>query len=395
MISQAMQGFVNNSSAIRAMFEEGKRLAGIYGAENVYDFSLGNPSTDPPAAVKDALIQILTEEAPTFVHGYTNNAGYEDVRAFVAEATNREFGTRYSMEQVVMTNGAAGALNIICKTLLNPGDQVIVFAPFFGEYNAYVGNYGGQVVVVPSDPETFQIDPGALEAAVTPKTKAVIINTPNNPTGVVYAKQTIAALAAVLEDKQKEFGHPIYLISDEPYRYLAYDGVEVPYVPRFYRNTFVAYSFSKSLSLPGERIGYILLHPEADDAADILAALSVANRICGFVNAPSLFQRVLPYCMNLRTDIGVYDKNRGLAYQMLQELGFACVKPEGAFYLFPKTPIPDDKAFCQAAKEERLLLVPGSAFGCPGHFRMSYCVAEATVRNARESFRRLAERFRG
>lgn len=395
MISEKMKGFVQNSSAIRAMFEEGKILAKEYGAENVYDFSLGNPSVEPPESVKRALIHILEEESPNYVHGYTNNSGYEDVRTYVANANNTEFGTTYKQDHVIMTNGAAGALNILFKTLLNPGDEVIAIAPFFGEYRAYVGNFDGKLAVVSADTENFQIQLGQLEAAITTKTKALIINSPNNPSGAIYSEKTLKDLSALLEQKAKEIGHPIYLVSDEPYRYLAYDGATVPFVPHFYRNTFVAYSFSKSLSLPGERIGYILVSPDMDGYEEIIFALNVANRICGFVNAPSLFQRVLPYCMKERTNIAVYEKNRNLLYNMLTEIGYECYKPAGAFYLFPKSLISDDIAFCNAGKEFRILSAPGASFACPGHFRLAYCVSEKTIENSYDSFKKLYDKFRG
>lgn len=395
MISEKMKAFTANSSVIRAMFEEGKKMSALYGAENVYDFSLGNPSVEPPKSVKDAIIKILNEETPNFVHGYTNNSGYEDIRKFVADSTNTEFGTNFDTENIVMTCGAAGALNIIFKSILNPDDEVIVFAPFFGEYNAYVKNYDGKLVIVEADTETFQLNIEAFKSKINKNTKAVIINTPNNPSGVVYSEETIKKLAAVMSEAEKEIGHPIYLISDEPYRRLIYDGLTVPFVSKYYKNTFVAYSFSKSLSLPGERIGYIIVNSEIDDFEEMMNALNVANRIIGFVNAPSLFQRVLPYCMNEKTDIETYDKNRKLLYGMLKDLGFECVKPEGAFYMFPKTLIPDDKEFCNAAKEFRILSTPGSAFNCSGYFRLSYCVSTETIERSYDSFKALAKKYLG
>ena len=395
MISEKMKAFTANSSVIRAMFEEGKKMSALYGAENVYDFSLGNPSVEPPQSVKDAIIKILNEESPNFVHGYTNNSGYEDVRKFVADSTNAEFGTNFGTENIVMACGAAGALNIIFKSILNPDDEVIVFAPFFGEYNAYVKNYDGKLVIVEADTETFQLNIEAFKSKINKNTKAVIINTPNNPSGVVYSEETIKKLAAVMSEAEKEIGHSIYLISDEPYRRLVYDGLTVPFVSKYYKNTFVAYSFSKSLSLPGERIGYIIVNSEIDGFEEMMNALNVANRIIGFVNAPSLFQRVLPYCMNEKTDIETYDKNRKLLYGMLKDLGFECVRPEGAFYMFPKTLIPDDKEFCNAAKEFRILSTPGSAFNCSGHFRLSYCVSTETIERSYDSFKALTKKYLG
>lgn len=393
MISEKMKAFTQNSSVIRAMFEEGKKMSALYGAENVYDFSLGNPSVEPPQSVKDAIIKILNEETPNYVHGYTNNSGYEDVREFVANSTNKEFGTNFTFENVVMTCGAAGGLNIILKSILNHDDEVIVFAPFFGEYNAYVKNYDGKLVVVEADTETFQLNIESFKDKITEKTKAVIINTPNNPTGVVYSEETLKKLSALLCEAEEKIGHPIYLISDEPYRRLIYDGLTVPFVSKYYKNTFVAYSFSKSLSLPGERIGYIIVNSQLDGFEEMMNALNVANRIIGFVNAPSLFQRVLPYCMEEKADLETYDKNRKLLYNMLTDLGFECVKPEGAFYMFPKTLIADDKEFCNTAKEFRILSTPGSAFSCPGHFRLSYCVSTETIERSYESFKLLAKKY--
>ncbi len=389
MISSSMKQLVAGSSVIRAMFEEGKRLASLYGKENVYDFSLGNPSVAPPEAVKNVIMDILNQESPTMVHGYMNNSGYEDVRQAIADATNAEFGTNFNQNHVVMTVGAAGALNIVLKTLLNPGDEVIVFAPYFGEYNNYVANFSGKLVMVEADTEAFQLNLQSFEAKITPQTKAVIINSPNNPSGAIYSEETLKKLAAILTEKEKAFGHPIYLISDEPYRKLVFEDVAVPYVSLYYKNTFVAYSFSKSLSLPGERIGYLMVSPDMDGLEEVLGGLNVANRILGYVNAPSLFQRVAAVCINTTVDVSVYKRNRDILYNGLTEIGFECLKPQGAFYIFPKSPIPDDKAFCAAAKEHRLLLVPGSAFSCPGYFRMAYCVDQATCENALEPFRQL------
>ena len=297
MISKKMENMVANSSAIRAMFEEGNRLAKIYGAENVFDFSLGNPNVPAPEEVKNAIIELLNEEDPIALHGYTNsNAGYADVREAVAQSLNERFGTEFEGKNIVMTVGAAGGLNVILKSLLNPADEVIVFAPYFGEYRSYVSNYDGVLVEVSPDTETFQPKLAEFEEKITAKTKAVIVNTPNNPTGVVYSEETIEKMAEILEKKQKEFGTDIYLISDEPYRELAYDGVEVPYLTKYYANTIVGYSYSKSLSLPGERIGYLVIPSEASDSEDLISAASVATRILGFVNAPTLQQKVVKAC---------------------------------------------------------------------------------------------------
>ena len=393
MISNQMMQLVNGSSAIRAMFEEGNRLAAIYGSENVYDYSLGNPSVEPPKEIKEAIIDILNTEKPNFIHGYTPNSGYEDVRKCIAEHTNKKFGTDFGFENVVMTNGAAAALNIIFRCILNPGDEVITFAPFFTEYKNYVSIYGCTLTAVPANTETFEVNLDEFERLITPKTRGVLINTPNNPSGAVYSEDTIKKIAAVMKKKQEEFGTEIYLISDEPYRELVYDGVEVPYVSKYYKNTFVAYSFSKSLSLPGERIGYVIVNSEINDFEKMMFALNVANRIAGFVNANSLFQRVITRCLDCKIDIEVYNRNRIDLYNKLTELGFKCVKPAGAFYMFPQTPIEDDVAFCNAAKEFNLLLVPGSGFGCKGHMRLSYCVSHDTIVNSFPAFEKLAAKF--
>ncbi len=394
MIAEKMQNMVKNSSAIRAMFEEGNRLAKIYGAENVFDFSLGNPNVPAPKAVKDAIMEILNEEDPVVLHGYTNsNAGYEDVRQAVAESLNQRFQTAFEGKNIVMTVGAAGGLNVALKILLNPGDEVIAFAPYFGEYRSYTANFDGVLVAISPDTETFQPKLDEFEARITAKTKAVIVNTPNNPTGVVYSEETIQKLVAIMEAKQKEYGTDIYLISDEPYRELAYDGVEVPYLTKYYANTIVGYSFSKSLSLPGERIGYLVIPDEASDSEDLLSAASVATRILGFVNAPTLQQKMVVKCLNEQTDISYYDRNRETLYHGLTECGFTCIKPEGAFYLFVKSPIEDEKAFCAAAKKYNILIVPGSSFGCPGYVRMAYCVAYETILNSLPKFKQLAKEY--
>ncbi len=394
MIAEKMKNMVKNSSAIRAMFEEGNRLAKIYGAENVFDFSLGNPNVPAPQAVKDAIIEILNEEDPVALHGYTNsNAGYEDVRQAVAESINERFGTAFDSHNIVMTVGAAGGLNVALKILLNPGDEVITFAPYFGEYRSYTANFDGVLIAISPDTETFQPKLDEFETKITARTKAVIVNTPNNPTGVVYSEDTIKKLAAILEAKQKEFGTDIYLISDEPYRELAYDGVEVPYLTKYYANTIVGYSFSKSLSLPGERIGYLVIPNEASDSSDLLAAASVATRILGFVNAPTLQQKMVVKCLHEQTDISYYDRNRETLYNGLTECGFTCIKPEGAFYLFVKSPIENEKEFCEAAKKYNILIVPGSSFGCPGYVRMAYCVAYETIVNALPKFKELAKEY--
>ena len=395
MIADKMVSLVKNSSAIRAMFEEGKILAAKYGAENVYDFSLGNPNVPAPVQVKEAIIEELNKEDPVVLHGYMNNSGYEDVRDAIAQSINKKFDTAFTEKNIIMTVGAAGGLNVILKTLLNPGDEVIAIAPYFGEYNSYVSNYDGKIVVVSPNTVDFQPNLEEMEQKITAKTKAVIINSPNNPTGVVYSEATIMKMADMLRAKQKEFGTDIYLISDEPYRELAYDGVEVPYLTKYYENAIIGYSFSKSLSLPGERIGYLVIPNEVADFEDVLAAANVATRILGYVNAPSLMQKAVAKCLDAQADVPYYDRNRETLYSGLKEMGFECIKPEGAFYLFMKSPIAYEKEFCQAAKKHNILIVPGSSFACPGYVRIAYCVSYETIVNSMPGFKALAEEFLG
>lgn len=394
MIADKMKNMVANSSAIRAMFEEGNRLAAIYGPENVFDFSLGNPNVPAPNEVKEALLDLVGNMDPLELHGYTNsNSGYADVREAVAASLNQRFGTSFEEKNIIMTVGAAGGLNVILKTLLNPGDQVIAFAPYFGEYRSYTNNFDGELVEISPNLETFQPKLDEFEDKITAKTKAVIVNTPNNPTGVVYSEDTIKALAAIMEKKQEEFGTEIYLISDEPYRELVYGDVEVPYLTKYYDNTIVGYSFSKSLSLPGERIGYLVIPDQVKDSELVLQAANVANRILGFVNAPTLQQKLIAKCLDAKTDISYYDRNRETLYQGLLDCGFECIKPEGAFYLFMKAPIQDEKEFCGVAKKYNLLLVPGSSFACPGYVRIAYCVSYETIVNSLPKFKELAAEY--
>ena len=394
MIAEKMKGLVANSSAIRAMFEEGNRLAGIYGAENVFDFSLGNPNVPAPEAVKKAIEDLVENEDPLVLHGYTNsNSGYADVREAVAESLNERFGTAFEGKNIIMTVGAAGGLNVILKTIINAGDEVLTFAPYFGEYRAYVNNFDGVLVEVSPNTVDFQPKLDEFEQKITPKTKAVIVNTPNNPTGVVYSEETIKKMAAIMEAKQKEYGTEIFLISDEPYRELVYDGAEVPYLTKYYNNTIVGYSYSKSLSLPGERIGYLVIPDEVADSEDMLSAANVANRILGFVNAPTLQQKIVKACLNEKTDISYYDRNREALYNGLKECGFDCIKPEGAFYLFVKSPVENEKEFCEAGKKYNILMVPGSSFACPGYVRLAYCVSYETIVNSLSKFAELAKEY--
>jgi len=393
MISEKMKALVRGSSVIRAMFEEGKKMAGEIGRENVYDYSLGNPSVNPPEKVKESIKKILDEKDPNYIHGYMSNSGYEDVRDRIADSLNKRFATHFNRNNLIMTVGAAGGLNIALKALINPGDEVITFSPFFGEYRNYVSNFEGVLVELPPNEKgDFRPDPEALRNAITVRTRALIVNNPNNPTGVVYSKEDIKNIAAVLKEKSAEFGAPIYLISDEPYRELAYDGVKVPYLTKYYDNTIVGYSFSKSLSLPGERIGYIVVPDEADGAKELISACNVANRILGFVNAPSLMQLAVAECLDEKCAVEVYDKNRKKLYEELTGMGFTLVKPEGAFYLFVKTP-EDDGAFSAKAKEKHLLLVPGKSFGCSGYVRIAYCVDYDMIIRSLPAFRELAAEY--
>ena len=393
MISEKMKPYVKNNSAIRMMFEEGNRLRAKYGADKVYEFCLGNPSVPAPDSVREAIIELVNTTDPTVLHGYMSNAGFEDVRQTIAESLNRRFDTKFSAKNLIMTVGAASGLNVILKTILNPGEEVIVFAPYFLEYGAYVRNYDGVLVEISPDTTTFQPNLAEFEQKITPKTRAVIVNTPHNPTGVVYSGETIKKLSAILEAKQKEFGTVIYLISDEPYRELAYDGVEVPYLTKYYNNTVVGYSYSKSLSLPGERIGYLVIPDEADGSEELISAATIANRTLGCVNAPSLIQKVVAKCVDAKTDLAAYDKNRQALYNGLKECGFECIKPQGAFYLFVKSPVEDEKAFCEAGKKYNILMVPGSSFACPGYVRLAYCVSYETIVNSLPEFKKLAAEY--
>jgi len=392
MLSEKMIQLTKNNSAIRAMFEEGNRLAALYGRENIYDFSLGNPNFPAPDAVRQAIIEITSAEDPVALHGYMSNAGYPAVRRAIADSLNARFETAFDESNIVMAVGAAGGLNVVFKTLLNPGDEVIVISPYFVDYGNYVSNYDGELVIVPANRDDFQPDPEALRAAVTPKTKALILNSPNNPTGVIYSEEAIKRLAAVLDEKEREYGTSIYIVSDEPYRELAYDGAEVPYLTKFYKNTIVCYSWSKSLSLPGARIGYIVVPSEIDDYQLAFDAMAVATRTLGFINAPSLMQKVVARCVDEKTDVGAYDGNRKLLFDGLKECGFDPVFPQGAFYMWVKTP-GDDKEFIEAAKKHNILLVTGAAFGCPGYVRIAYCVSKKMIEDSLPSFKKLAEEY--
>ncbi len=392
-IAERVKSALERSSWIRKMFEEGARLKAEHGPENVFDFSLGNPNLPPPESFRRTLRELVDEETPG-AHGYMPNAGFPDVRRAVAEYVGREQGVDLGPEHIVMTVGAGGALNTLFRALLNPGDEVVVPRPYFVEYNFYLENHGGVIRTVPTTGE-FDLDIGALDAAIGPKTRAVLINSPNNPTGKVYSRQNLEALRDLLERRAADTGRTIYLISDEPYRKIVYDGVEVPPILSLFRNAFVCTSYSKDLSIPGERIGYIAASPSMDHIDLVMGALTFTNRILGYVNAPALMQRAVARLQGQSVDIDAYRRNRDRLYQGLVDAGYECYKPEGAFYLFPKSPIPDDVAFVRELQKENILAVPGSGFGGPGYFRLAYCCAPETIERSLPGFRRAIERVRG
>lgn len=390
-----MYGLGSKSSVIRELFAYGLERKKVVGADKVYDFSLGNPSIPAPHEVKDALMKLLEEPAEV-LHGYSPASGDPKVKQMLAESVNRRFGTHFSGDNFYMTVGAAASLNISINAITNPGDEFITFAPFFPEYTVWVENSGAKLLINPADTKSFQIDFDAFEKLLSPKTKGVIINSPNNPSGVVYSEETIQKLSAVLEKKEQEYGHTIYLISDEPYREIVYDGLEVPYVTKYYNDTFVCYSYSKSLSLPGERIGYIIVPDEMADSQRVMAAVNGAGRALGFVCAPVLFQRAVAMCADVPSDIEAYARNRDLLYNGLTELGYECVRPQGAFYLFVKSPEKSGDAgeFSERAKKHDVLIVPSDSFGCPGYVRISYCVAEKTIVDSMPEFKAIMEELK-
>lgn len=394
-MNQRMYGLGSKRSVIREIFEFGKKRAAEVGAENVYDFSLGNPSVKPPQIVEDTLISLLKEEDATALHGYTSAQGDAGVRAAIADYIRKTHGVECDADYIYMTCGAAASLTITLSALCNEGDEVITFAPYFTEYKVFAETAGAKLVALASDPDTFQIDFSPLESALNEKTAAVLVNSPNNPSGVVYSEATIQKLAALLEQKSAEYKKTIYLITDEPYRELVYGGVKVPYLTKYYRNTFVCYSYSKSLSLPGERIGYIFVNPSAENAKQLYLAVCGAGRALGYVCAPSLFQKMVARCQGVTSDVSVYEKNRDLLAGALREYGFSCVQPDGAFYLFVKSPEPDANAFCERAKKYDLLLVPGDDFGCAGYVRIAYCVSPDMIRRSLPSFKKLAGEYFG
>ncbi len=381
---------IEQSSWIRKMFEEGARLKALHGADKVFDFSLGNPDLEPPERFREALRSVVTEKV-TGAHGYMPNAGYEETRAAVASYISQEQGVEVGSEMVVMTCGAAGGLNCILKALLDPGDEVIVSAPHFVEYGFYAENHGGQTRVV-STREDFSLNLEHIEAAINTRTKVILINSPNNPTGQIYDAHMLSELADLMEAGSRSLGRPIYLVSDEPYRKIVYDGVSVPSVLKPYVNTVVATSYSKDISLAGERLGYLVVHPEAEHAEALTAGVILANRVLGFVNAPALMQRVVRHLQGSCVEVGVYQARRDRFCQGLTDAGYEFVKPRGAFYLFPRSPIADDVAFVRLLQEENILVVPGSGFGSPGHFRISYCVEEQTIEKSMPGFARALQR---
>jgi aspartate aminotransferase len=384
---------IERSSWIRKMFEEGARLKALHGPENVYDFSLGNPDLDPPEEFHQVLGSIIGELHPG-AHGYMPNAGYEETRTAIADHVSQEQGVRVGSEHVVMTCGAAGALNCIFKALLDPGEEVIVSAPYFVEYGFYADNHGGQLRVVPSR-EDFTLDLVAIERSVNSKTKVLLINSPNNPSGQVYDRTSLEQLGNLLATSSRKIGKTLYLVSDEPYRKIVYDGFEVPSIFQTYTNSIVATSYSKDISLPGERLGYLVVHPEANEVEGLLGGFILANRILGFVNAPALMQRVVSHLQGACVDVGVYQSRRDLFYQGLVDAGYELIKPRGAFYLFPKSPIADDVSFVRLLQEENILVVPGSGFGSPGYFRIAYCVGEKTIETAMPGFAKARKRALG
>lgn len=391
--SEKIAEFIGRSSWIRKMFEEGARLKKQHGAQNVYDFSLGNPNLEPSKAVKQAMIEAASDTRPG-IHGYMPNAGFPEVRAAVAERVRTDEEVQIGENEIVMTVGAGGGLNVVLKTLLNQGDEVICPKPFFVEYVFYADNHGGKAVLVPTKPD-FSLDLEAMEQAFTSKTAAVLINSPNNPTGRVYSEREIAGLAALLEKKSKEIGRTVVLVSDEPYRGITYDGAVVPSILKAYPHSIVVTSFSKDLSLAGERLGYIAVSPRMDNLPLTMDGLVLCNRILGFVNAPALIQRTVKDVLRDVVDISVYKRRRDRLYGALTGFGYECVKPEGAFYLFPRAPIGDDVEFVARLQKKLILVVPGTGFGGPGYFRISYCVSDETIEGALNGFEQAFNEARG
>ena len=393
MVSKRMLGLGTARSVIRELFEYGNQRAAVVGRENVYDFSLGNPSVPAPPQVNETAIRILQEQ-PDLIHCYTSAQGDAAARQRFADSLNRRFGGDYTADQFYLTVGAAASLCCVFNGLTCPEDEFIVFAPYFPEYKVFIEGAGAKMVLIPPEIEHFQIDFDAFERAITPHTKGVVVNSPNNPSGVVYSPETLQAMADLLRRKAAEYGHPIYLISDEPYREIVFSGVKAPWIPHLYDDTIVCYSFSKSLSLPGERLGYVLVPGKVTDSKEVYAAVAGAGRSLGYVNAPSLFQQVTSLCCDLTSDLSVYEHNCKLLVSALREMGYHVAEPGGAFYLFPRSLESDDMAFSERAKQFDLLLVPGSGFGAPGHFRLAYCVQTEMIERALPKFKELADSYR-
>ena len=392
-MNQRMYALGSRRSVIREIFEFGKQRAQEVGKENVFDFSLGNPSVNPPRIVADTLAELVREEDQTALHGYTSAQGDLSVRRAIADYIRTAHGAEADPDFIYMTCGAAASLTITLSALCNEGDEVITFAPYFTEYKVFTETAGASLVALDSDPDTFQIDFDLLEKAINEKTAAVLVNSPNNPSGVVYGEETVKRLAKLLEEKSAQFGRTIYLITDEPYRELVYGGVKVPYLTNYYPHTIVCYSYSKSLSLPGERIGYIFVNPAAKDATALYLAVCGAGRALGYVCAPSLFQKLIARCQGVTSDVSVYERNRDTLAGALRSYGFRCVQPDGAFYLFVKSPEPDAYAFCERAKKYNLLLVPGDDFGCKGYVRIAYCVSHEMIERSLPAFEKLAKEY--
>ena len=393
-VAEDMYQLGSQRSAIRELFEYGKQRAAVVGAENVYDFSLGNPTVPAPDCVNETIRDLTHKLDSISLHGYTSAQGDIETRQAIADYLNKTYETAFSADNFYLTMGAAASLSVCFRALTtSPEDEFITIAPFFPEYRVFVEANGAKLVVVPPHTSDFQIDFEALEKAISAHTKGVIINSPNNPSGAVYSKETIQKLAALLTKKSEENGTPIFILADEPYREIAYDGVEVPYVTKYYANTLVCYSYSKSLSLPGERIGYLVIPDELEDSSTVITAAAIANRVLGSVNAPSLMQKVIQKCVDAEVDVAAYDRNRLALYNGLKECGFECIKPQGAFYLFVKSPVADEKQFCEAGKKYNILMVPGSSFACPGYVRLAYCVSYDTIQNSLPEFKKLAAEY--
>ncbi len=387
-ISEKMRQFAETSSWIRKMFEEGAKLKAEFGADQVFDFSLGNPDAPPPPLFSETLRRICAEEP---MHGYMANNGYLWVREAIARRISIEQGETVGAAEMLLTCGAAGGLNVTLKALLNPGEEVLILAPYFVEYNFYIDNHGGVGKLVATDSD-FNLDLTAVAAAITSRTKAIIVNSPNNPTGQIYSAEALAGLGEVLESEGRRHGTTIYLISDEPYRKIVYDGAVVPSIFQAYRHSIVVSSYSKDLSLAGERIGYIAVHPAMPDKAALLGAMNLANRILGFVNAPALMQRVVAELQDVTIDTSIYGRRRDLFCTILREAGYSFLPPKGALFIFPKSPIADDVAFCAMLEDEKVLAVPGCGFGAPGYFRLAFCVPEKTISSAAGGFQRAFKR---